>query len=188
MNVVERGLILGPLKLTVVALFLAWFSAGTLAVQTLSDYRLGSGDKIKITVYDEQDLSMEIRLSDAGTISYPFLGEIQVAGLTVGQLESKISQGLQGDYLVHPEVSVAIEEYRQFYIHGEVKQPGGFPYVPGITLRKAIALAGGFTERASHSKIYVIHDNARATGEGDPIKLDDEINPGDTITVEQSFF
>lgn len=164
--------------------------AGSLAsaVETLSDYRLGSGDKIKITVYDEPDLSMEVRLSDAGTISYPFLGEIPVLGKTVGQLEKSIHDGLKGDYLVKPEVTVAIEEYRQFYIHGEVENPGGFAFVPGITLRKAIALAGGFTERASRRKIYVIHDNASKNGEGDPIGLDEQIRPGDIITVDQSFF
>ena len=178
--------------MSLLRLLLAFVAIGCMCaaygVETLSDYTLGSGDKIKITVYDEPDLSMEVRLSDTGTISYPFLGEIAVLGLTVGELEQKITNGLKGDYLVHPEVTVSIEEYRQFYIHGEVQHPGGFPYVPGITLRKAVALAGGFTERASHSKIFVIHDSSSRADEGDPIKLDDLIKPGDIVTVEQSFF
>ncbi|MEX2327428.1 MAG: polysaccharide biosynthesis/export family protein, partial [Pseudomonadales bacterium] len=155
-------------------------------VETLSDYRLGSGDQIRITVYDEPDLSMEVRLSDTGSISYPFLGEIQVLGRSVAELEKRIRDGLRGDYLVEPEVSISILEYRPFFIHGEVEAPGGFAYVPGITLRKAIALAGGFTERASRRKIQVIRDGvasgARAIG------LDEELQPGDIITVEQSFF
>ena len=157
--------------------------------ENLSDYRLGSGDKIKIQVFGEDDLGMEVRLSDAGTISYPFMGEIQVKGLTVGQLENHLIAGLKPDYLIDPKVSVSIVEYRRFYIHGEVKNPGGIPYLPGLTLRKAIALAGGFTERASRSKIYVVHD-----GMGDLsdksllIGLGDQILPGDIITVEQSFF
>ena len=156
---------------------------------SLSDYRLGSGDSIKISVYEEPELGLEVRLSDAATISYPFLGEIQVSGLTVGKLEAKITDGLKGDYLVNPNVSVSVVEYRQFYIHGEVEAPGGFPYVPGLTLRKAIALAGGFTERASRSKMYVIRDGVGHTGErGRQISLDEGLAPGDIVTIEQSFF
>ena len=156
---------------------------------TLSDYRLGSGDSIKISVYEEPELALEVRLSDAATISYPFLGEIQVLGLTVGQLEEKIISGLKGDYLVNPNVTVSVAEYRQFYIHGEVKSPGGFSYLPGLTLRKAIALAGGFTERASRSKMYLIRDGvAHGTDLGRQISLDEELSPGDIVTIEQSFF
>lgn len=167
---------------------LACLSFAAIATNAPSDYHLGSGDKIGITVYGQADLSMEVTLGDGGTISYPFLGEIKCTGLTVSELQQKIANGLKDGYLVNPEVSVAIEQYRDFYIHGEVKNPGGFPYVPGITLRKAIALAGGFTDRASHSKIYVIHDKSSRTDLGDQMKLDAEVEPGDTITVEQSLF
>lgn len=163
------------------------YAMAAYGVETLSDYQLGSGDKIEIKVYDEPDLSFEVRLSDAGTISYPFLGEVRILGLTVGQLEQRIREGLRGDYLVDPEVTVSILEYRPFYINGEVKEPGGFPYVPGITLRKAVAIAGGFTERASRSKIYVIRDGS-INEEGRQIGLDERVMPGDIITVEQSFF
>ena len=72
----------------------------------LSDYRLGTGDSIKISVFEEPDLGLEVRLSDAGTVSYPFLGELEVSGLTVGQLEQLITEGLEGDYLVTPNVTV----------------------------------------------------------------------------------
>jgi len=161
----------------------------SIAANSLSDYRLGSGDAIKISVYEEPELGLEVRLSDAATISYPFLGELQVAGLTVGQLEEKITSGLKGDYLVNPNVSVSLAEYRQFYVHGEVKSPGGFSFVPGLTIRKAIALAGGFTERASRSKMFVIRDGEEyASDKGEQISLDDELSPGDIVTVEQSFF
>lgn len=158
--------------------------------QTISDYRLGSGDVIKITVFEEPDLGMEdVRLSDAGTISYPFLGEVQVAGLTAGQLEARITEGLKGDYLVNPNVTVLVTEYRQFYIHGEVEEPGGFAFLPGLTMRKAVALAGGFTERASRSKMYVIREGRQYGDErGEQIALDDQVRPGDIITIEQSFF
>lgn len=150
-------------------------------------YKLGPGDQIIITVFGEDDLSMNFRLNDTGTLNYPFLGELKVKGLTVAELEQLITQGLKGPYLVNPDVTVSIAEYRAFFVNGEVKKPGGFPYQPGLTLEKAVALAGGFTERASRSKIEVI----RA---GDPgakaerIELSAPVFPGDVITVQQSFF
>jgi protein involved in polysaccharide export with SLBB domain len=158
-----------------------------LGAATLSDYQLGSGDRIQIQVFDEPDLSMEVRLSDAGTISYPFLGEIRVEGNTVSELESQIVNGLIDGYLVYPKVNVAVVEYRPFYVNGEVEAPGGFPYQPGLTLRKAIALAGGFTERASKSKINVLSEGA-VNGEQRQTSLDEFLSPGDIVTVEQSFF
>jgi polysaccharide export outer membrane protein len=152
----------------------------------LSNYRLGSGDKISITVFDEKELSLEkIRLSDAGTISYPMLGEINVLGLTVSQLEKMITNGLKNGYLVDPKVTVTIDEYRQFFVNGMVQKPGGFPYQPGLTVRQAVSLAGGFQDRADRDKIMVIHDNdktAHNEGQGSLVE------PGDTITVEESFF
>ena len=177
------------LLFTVILTSVACAVSSLALADSLSDYRLGSGDSIKISVYEEPELGLEVRLSDAATISYPFLGEIQVSGLTVGQLEDKIIQGLKGDYLVNPNVSVSVAEYRQFYIHGEVKSPGGFAFLPGLTLRKAIALAGGFTERASRSKMYVIRDGVAHGSElGRQINLDEELSPGDIVTIEQSFF
>jgi polysaccharide biosynthesis/export protein VpsN len=190
---IESDLISGCVGMNKIFLFFALLFSGLGSVASasmLSDYRLGSGDSIKITVYEEPELELEeVRLSDAATISYPFLGELQVSGLTVGQLEEKITAGLKGDYLVNPSVSISVVEYRQFYIHGEVEAPGGFPYVPGLTLRKAIALAGGFTERASRSKMYVIRDGIVHTSErGRQISLDEGLSPGDIVTIEQSFF
>jgi len=151
----------------------------------LSDYKLGSGDHISIHVFGEEDLSLEVVLSDAGTISYPFLGELSIKGKTIGWLERLITDGLKGPYLVDPKVNVTVTEYRQFYIHGEVKQSGGYSFQPGLTVRKAITLAGGFSERASKNKIFVVRE-----GVAEPIQasLDERILPGDTITVEDSFF
>jgi polysaccharide biosynthesis/export protein VpsN len=175
------------MKTLITVIFL--IAALPMLADTLSDYRLGSGDSIKISVYEEPELALEVRLNDAATISYPFLGEIQVSGLTVGQLENSITTGLKGDYLVNPDVTVSVAEYRPFYIHGEVESPGGFSYLPGLTLRKAIALAGGFTERASRSKMFVIRDGvAHETQLGRQINLDEELSPGDIVTIEQSFF
>ncbi len=151
----------------------------------LSEYPLGSGDLLKIQVFGEQDLSLEIRLSDAGTISYPFLGELMVLNLTTYKLSELIRIGLADGYLINPVVNISILEYRQFYIYGEVKNPGGYPYQPGLTLQKAIALAGGFTERSSKSKIYVVHEKEQASSK---LELGSAVRPGDTITIEESFF
>jgi len=158
--------------------------------QSSTEYRLGSGDLISIQVFGEADLTMEIKLSDKATISYPFLGDIAVLDNTITQLESTITNGLKGDYLIEPRVNVSVKEYRPFFITGEVEQPGGYPYQPGLTLRKAITLAGGFTERASKSKIYVTKKGVtEALAETrQPIKLQDPVHPDDVITVEQSFF
>ena len=170
-----------------VLLSMLLMSLGAGASETLSDYQLGSGDRIQIQVFNEPDLSMEVRLSDAGTISYPFLGELRVSGNTVSQLEAQIVSGLIGDYLIDPKVNVSVTEYRPFYVNGEVASPGGFPYQPGLTLRKAIALAGGFTERASKTKITVLSEGA-VDGKQRQISIDEMLVPGDIVTVEQSFF
>lgn len=151
-----------------------------------SDYPLGSGDTVKITVYGEEELSIETRLSDAGTISYPFLGEMEVLNLTTSELSNKIATGLADGYLLSPNVNVAVLEYREFFINGEVKKPGSYPFQPGLTLQKAVAIAGGFTERASKSKIFIQHDNN--AGDPDMVELGQQVLPGDIITIEQSFF
>lgn len=170
---------------------LSWGQTGTDAparIDTLSRYKLSTGDVISIVVFGEDDLKKEkTRLTDAGTISYPILGEIEVRGKTVGDLEKMITEGLRGRYLVNPRVAVTIDEYRPFFISGQVANNGSFPYQPGLTVRKAVSIAGGFKERASLNKIFVVRD-------GDPtntsvkVDLNAAINPGDFITVEESFF
>jgi polysaccharide export outer membrane protein len=154
----------------------------------LSTYKLAAGDVITIRVFGEDDLSREkIRLSDAGTIPYPVLGEVRARGLTIGEIEKSITAGLGGRYLVNPRVSITIEEYRPFYINGMVERPGGYPFQPGLTVLKASSLAGGFKERASFSKISIIR-------EGDPTSrpqkadINSPVNPGDTVFIEESFF
>jgi polysaccharide export outer membrane protein len=154
----------------------------------LSRYRLGSGDVISISVLGEDDLRREkVRLTDAGTIQYPVLGEIRVKGMTIGDLEQRITSGLKGRYLVNPKVTVSIDEYRPFFINGEVYRPGGYPYVPGLTVLKAVTIGGGFKDRASKNKMYVIRDSD-AKQERRKVELNTAIYPGDILTIEESFF
>lgn len=154
----------------------------------LSSYKLGSGDMISIRVLGEDDLKRErVRLSDAGTLSFPVLGEIRVKGMTVGALEDYITRGLKGRYLLNPQVTVAIEEYRNFFVNGSVERPGGYPFAPGLTVRKAISLAGGFRERASRDKINIIRDDD-PTQTPRRVDMSTAVRPGDILTIEESFF
>ena len=150
-------------------------------------YKLGPGDRIIIDVFGEDDLSMEVMLNDTGVLNYPFLGELKVGGLSLGELERMITSGLKGPYLVNPDVSVSIKQYRNVYLNGEVQRPGGYPYQPGLTVEKAVVLAGGFTERASRSKIEIKRSDD-PTAEPRRVRMTDPVNPGDVITVQQSFF
>jgi len=156
-------------------------------------YRLGAGDLISISVYDEPDLSLELRIGLSGTISYPLLGDVDVEGLSPKQLELKLLEKLKGPYLVDPSVSVSIMEYRPFYVTGEVEKPGSYSFHPGLTVERAISIAGGLTERASKNRIYVVRDKAAEevvtqSIQKEKAKLSDVVRPGDVITIEQGFF
>ena len=152
-----------------------------------ASYVLATGDIIFIRVYDEDDLSMRLAVPADGTVRYAFVGDFQLAGKTVDQVEQEITQRLLGDYLVNPQVSVSMAEFRDFFIQGAVVRTGGIPWQPGLTVRTALTLAGGLIERASKSKWYLVPEGG---SENDRRKVneDDPVNPGDTLIIEESFF
>ncbi|HEY5716339.1 MAG TPA: polysaccharide biosynthesis/export family protein [Psychromonas sp.] len=152
-----------------------------------TDYILDTGDEIRIVVYDEPDLTVRLFISDDGYINFPFIGIVFVTGKTTVEVQNIIHNGLKGDYLLNPSVQVDVVTYRPFFIHGEVKKPGAYPYKPGLTINQAVVLGGGFTERASTSKIY-IKTGKNSGSSRKNVSLSDSVSPGDTITVEQSFF
>jgi polysaccharide biosynthesis/export protein VpsN len=155
--------------------------------QELNQYRLGADDEISVNVFNEPDLSLaKTRVATNGTISMPLIGQVVVKGLTIDEVELKITKLYLGDYLKKPDVSVAIVEYRQFYVNGEVDKPGGYSYREGMTIQRAISLAGGFTERASRSKIRLMRENNPNNVIN--VDLNTPVLPGDVITVEESFF
>jgi polysaccharide biosynthesis/export protein VpsN len=157
---------------------------------SVSSYTLNTGDHVEVTVFEEPDLSVSAVLDDTGAISYPLIGDLQVRGLTVRELSSKITEGLRGRFLINPQVTVAIKEYRPFFVRGQVNSPGGFPFKPGLTVEKAVSMAGGFTSRASKTEFYIISDDA-SDGKGEARRsatLTSRIRPGDVINIEQSFF
>jgi polysaccharide biosynthesis/export protein VpsN len=170
------------------ALTVLWSSWACAQAPELSSYKLGSGDMISIRVLGEDELRRErVRLSDAGTVSFPVLGEIRVKGMTAGGLEEYVTQRLKGRYLLNPQVNVSIDEYRNFFVNGSVERPGGYPFAPGLTVRKAISLAGGFKERASRDKINIIRDDD-PTQTPRRVDMNAAIRPGDILTIEESFF
>ena len=157
------------------------------AAQQATSYVLAPGDRIAISVFGQPDLSVEFTLSDNGVLNYPLLGEIRIAGLTMPELEQRIVEGLRGDYLISPDVAVSMVEYRPFFLNGEIERPGSYPYQPGLTLEKALALAGGLSPRAAPSKILVKRAG-EVSGVEVNIKMSDPVHAGDVITVPQSFF
>ncbi|MFI3121823.1 MAG: polysaccharide biosynthesis/export family protein [Methylococcaceae bacterium] len=152
-----------------------------------TEYRLGSGDLLKITVFNQEDLSGEYTINGAGQVSLPLIGDVNTKDLTVKQVEQGIADKLKPDYLLNPRVSVQVLNYRPFYILGEVKEPKSYPYVDGMTYLNAVAIAGGYTYRAKEDHVVVIRMN-------DPqkqeiiLKMDDKVLPGDVIHVKERFF
>ena len=176
------------LRLFILVLTLWTAIAGSQVRAQDDGYTLSSGDAIRVHVYGEPDLSFEsLLIGQNGRISYPFLGELKVTGKSAAQLQQMLINGLQPDYLIDPRISVSIVKYRPFFVNGEVKTPGGVSFQPGLTLRKAISLAGGFTERANKKQVLVIPDSDPQRRE-QKVGLDYKVQPGDIFTVQDTFF
>ncbi|TEW56229.1 polysaccharide export protein [Psychromonas sp. RZ22] len=168
-------------------LLIVLFSCPYIQGEVVNNYKLDTGDEIKIVVYDEPDLMVELVINDDGFINFPLIGAVSVTGKTTSQVQKLIYNGLLGDYLLNPSVQVDVIQYRPFYIHGEVKKPGAYPYQPGMRIDQAVALAGGFTGRESKAKIY-IKKTIKNKVVNENVELTSVISAGDTITIEQSFF
>ena len=151
-------------------------------------YKLGSGDKLKLIVYGENDLGGEYLVDGAGQVQLPLLGQIPAAGMTVHDFEAAIGNKFVSEgYLKDPRVSVEVENYRPCYIIGEVKSPGQYPYVSGMNALNAVALAGGYTYRADDKDVY-IRRNGSSKEQEVPADQTTKINPGDIIRVDERIF
>jgi protein involved in polysaccharide export with SLBB domain len=150
-------------------------------------YRLGTGDKVRVIVFGEDDLGGEFDVDGSGFVRLPLIGQTKAAGYSTQELETRIAAALANGYLNAPKVSVEVTTYRPFYILGEVNKPGQYAYVNDMTALNAVALAGGYTGQASDSSIYV-----RRNGSSDEEKLpaDDTtpIYPGDVVRVPRTLF
>ena len=188
-------------------LFLAFFLfAPVLSVYSAEEkeesfdqnYTIGVGDLLQIEVYDEPDLTKEVRVLTDGTLSFPLLGSLKAVHLTVGELETEIKRRLAERFLVNPQVTVFVKEFSSVYVFGEVKNPGSFPLVGKMTVFEAITRAGGFTEVANPSKVKVIREEGgkevsytvdieSLTKKGD-LSQDRELKAKDRVIVPRSFF
>ncbi len=161
--------------------------ASVITERVVGEYRLGAADQLRITVFGEAELSGEYVLDGTGTVSLPLVGEVPALNLTVREFQRAVEARFADGYLRDPRVSAEVMNYRPFYILGEVRTPGEYPYTNGLTVLNAIATAGGFTYRANDGVILI-------KGAEDPqeyrVKLDPstKILPGDTIRVVERFF
>jgi len=155
--------------------------------QTQTEYVLGPGDKLKVTVFGSDDLSGETEIDPSGQITLPLIQQVPAAGKTVPQLEDEIRHKLSPDFVKNPRLSIEVENYRPFYIIGEVKTPGSYPFVAGMTVVNAIALAGGYTYRANKDEVQI-------TRASDPSRKPalaqrtDIVMPGDVVEVKERLF
>ncbi len=157
-----------------------------LAISLESHYTLGSGDRIQITVFGVDLLSGEFPIDGGGNISYPLLGEIKVGGLTLRELENTLLEKLRDGYLVNPSISLEVLNYRPFYILGEVRNPGKYEFVSGISIYNAVAMAGGYTHRARENRARVTRSNPEETLEN--VDHSTLVMPGDIIHIRERFF
>jgi polysaccharide biosynthesis/export protein len=150
-------------------------------------YLLGAGDSLRITVFGEADLSGTFKISDNGALVMPLVGQVKAQGLSIADLQKRLVSQLNVKAVKSPDVTIQIEEYRPFFILGEVKNPGSYPYVPEMTVLTAVAIAGGFTFRASQDEVSVTRKRngapleARATRES-------RVLPGDVVYVFERHF
>ena len=152
-----------------------------------SSYRLGQGDKVQIGVFNQPDLTGEYTLDGNGRFTMHLIGKVDAANLTTTELEALLVSKLQPDYLVNPRVSVRMQNFRPFYIMGEVKNPSSYAYVNGMTYLTAVAIAGGYTYRGKKDRVYVIRGD---DPEREELKLDvnEKVQPGDIIRVAERLF
>lgn len=150
-------------------------------------YTLDSGDRVRVTVFDQANLTNTYAVNKGGHLAFPLVGSIAARGKTAKQLEGAIAKRLRNGYLRDPDVSVEIDRYRPFFVMGEVGSSGQYTYVPGMTVQNAIAIAGGFGARAEQRNADITRqvNGQVVTGRVD---ISDPIVPGDTIYVRERLF
>ena len=150
-------------------------------------YRLAPGDKLRIIVFGEDDLSGEFFVDDSGTIDLPLIGDVPATGVTIAEFEDRVVARFKDGYLRDPKVSIEVLNYRPFFIIGEVRNGGEYPYKSGLTIQDAVAMAGGFSYRANQRTVYI-----RRAGQNDEQAFDATqrvpIYPGDNVRIPERFF
>jgi polysaccharide biosynthesis/export protein len=158
-----------------------------LAQVSLDDYTLDSGDKVRVTVFGQTDLSGEFNVDSGGRVALPYLEPVEARGKTTVEFARNLEESLRQTLLRNPSVSVEITLYRPFFILGEVMRPGQYSFVNGMTVKTAAAIAGGFTYRASMSRVAITRQAGGETLEG-RASIDAQVMPGDTIVIAERIF
>ena len=189
-------LLMSGLIASLLTVVLAGCAQGRLAVEPASpagfgqiaeEYQLGVADKVRVTVFGEEALTGEFLVGGNGKISLPLIGETRAAGLTISEFQDEISDALRQGYITQPRVSAEVLNYRPFYILGEVKNPGTYPFTNELTVLNAVATAGGFTYRADMRRVSI----KRGTNAGDDefaLTPSTRVAPGDTIRIRERLF
>lgn len=153
----------------------------------IEPYRLDSGDSLRITVFEQADLTNTYAIDQAGYVAFPLIGAVSARGHTVQELESQIAVKLRKGYLRDPDVSIQVDQHRSFFIMGEVNSAGQYSYVPGMNAQNAIAIAGGYTARANQANVDITRkvNGEVMTGR---VTISDPILAGDTIYVRERLF
>lgn len=155
--------------------------------ELVSAYHLDAGDQVRVIVFGQSDLSNTYVVDQSGNLSMPLIGMVPARGRSTAQIEADIAHRLRKGYVRNPDVSVEVVRYRPFFAMGEVTAAGQYPYVPGMTVQQAVAIAGGFTPRANTTAVQVTRsvDGRVRTA---MLSLGDAIRPGDTIYVGERHF
>ena len=163
-------------------------SRGATSIGRDPDYKLGANDRVRIIVFGQPTLTGEYTLDGSGVLSFPLIGNVPAAGMTTSELQKTIASKLEPDYLVNPSVSAEVVTRRPFYVIGEVQKPGNYPYVTGMTVLNAVAIAGGYTYRARKNEVYI----KRVDNDGRLVRVAANpgtvLQPGDTLEVRERYF
>lgn len=157
------------------------------AERIVPEYRLGSGDRVRVTVFGEEALSGTFVVDGAGAASLPLIGEVRAGGLTVAEFRDAVTAALRDGYLHEPRVSAEVVNHRPFYILGEVNRPGEYPYAAGLTVMNAAATAGGFTYRANTRRVFIKRADDTAE-QAHPLTGSTPVAPGDTLRIGERYF
>lgn len=162
-------------------------SLPTLPETAQGAYQLGAGDRLRLQVFGQEELSQEYVVSDSGAITVPLIGAVDAEGRTVAELEEEVARQLSDGILVNPNVTAEVMTYRPFFILGETRSPGQYPYVPRMTVLTAVSMAGGFTFRAEQDAVSITRmvDGQMSEFRAEPL---DFVEPGDVVNVHERFF
>ena len=155
--------------------------------QTTEPYTLDSGDRLRVNVFGQPDLSGDFSVDGSGNIAIPLIPPVAAGGLTTTELQASIAEALSRTLLRNPNVSVQVTEFRPFFILGEVMKAGQYPFVNGMTVQSAVAIAGGFSYRANQNNVHVTRKQGDRLVELD-LPASAPVRPGDTILVKERYF